>query len=310
MLNMETSQQKHRGQNYGKIVGLGSEYSPEFSCDLFQRMCVSRAFELNVQREVNQGNITCLVYLSLGQESIPAGISAALNDSKPWVLGQHRAHATYLSFGGARLPLVDELLGLPSGCSGGMAGSPTIHDIENRIIGHIGLIGDQVPVAAGVALTNPNHQVVCFFGDGAAEEDYVLATLGFAASRNLNILFVCEDNDLSVLTPISVRRSWQVADVARSFGLEAIEITDDPWLVAHWAKQLQGQPALMNVHTCRDTWHVGTGNDGPPEWNRFQLTRETMAALGLGREAQQIENDVTVEIEELWSQQLQIQSEN
>ena len=310
MLRTEDPPQGHREQNFGQILDLESKFSVEFSCNLFHKMCVSRAFELTVRREVDQGNITCLVYLSLGQESIPAGVSTALNDSNPWVLGQHRAHATYLSFGGAHIPLVDELLGLPSGCCGGMAGSPPIHDFKNRIIGHIGLIGDQVPVAAGVALTNPDHQVVCFFGDGAAEEDYVLATLGFAASRNLNILFVCEDNNLSVLTPTSIRRNWQLTDVAASFGLKAIEIADDPWLVAHWAKQLERQPALMNIHTCRDTWHVGTGNDGPPDWDRFQLTRETMIKIGLGQKAQEIEDEVTLNIEELWSQRLQIQSVN
>ena len=297
-----------RTATLGCIEGLESEFSAEYSCDLFRRMCVSRSFEHRVKKEVDAGHVTCLVYLSLGQESISAGISAAMSDIKPWVLGQHRAHATYLSFGGAPEALIDELLGLPSGGGGGMAGSPPIHDIDNRIIGHVGLIGDQVPVAAGVALTNPGDQIICFFGDGAAEEDYVLAALGFAASRRLNILFVCEDNDLSVLTPTETRRDWQITDVAGSFGLDTIEITDDPWLTAHWAGRLKGRPALLNIKTCRDTWHVGTGNDGPPEWDRFQLTKDVMVKIGLSAEAQQIEDDARVKTEKLWTRRLQIQS--
>ena len=292
----------------GRIVDVESEFSAVTSCDLFRLMSISRAFELRVKKGVEEGNITCLVYLSLGQESISAGISIALKAINPWVLGQHRAHATYLSFGGSRDPLVDELLGLPSGCGGGMAGSPPIHDINNRIIGHVGLIGDQVPVAAGIALTNPDDQVICFFGDGAAEEDYVLATLGFAASRDLNILFVCEDNDLSVLTPTATRRNWQITDVADSFGLDTVEIADDPWLIAHWAERLKGRPALMNIKTCRNTWHVGTGNDGPPEWDRFQLTKETLATLGLDKAAKIIEEETITEIGALWTRRLQIQS--
>ncbi|MBT5809555.1 MAG: hypothetical protein HOI19_04230, partial [Rhodospirillaceae bacterium] len=287
-------------------IGERNEFSAENSCDIFRQICVSRAFEVRAKEEFDQGNVKCLIYLSLGQESIPAGVSAAVSAGKPWILGQHRAHATYLCFGGSREPLVDELLGLPSGCCGGMAGSPPIQDYENRILGHIGLIGDQVPVATGVALTNPEDQVICFFGDGAAEEDYVLAALGFAASRNLNILFVCEDNDLSVLTPTSVRRNWKITDVADSFGLETVEIADDPWLVAHWANRLKGRPALMNVQTCRDIWHVGTGNDGPPEWDRFQMTKDTMAKIGLRHESQAIEEEATAEIEELWAKRLQI----
>ncbi|MEX2614774.1 MAG: thiamine pyrophosphate-dependent enzyme [Alphaproteobacteria bacterium] len=308
MKNPELSSLTPRTATLGQIEGLANQSSPELSCELFRLICFSRAFEWRVKAEAERGNVNCLVYLSLGQESIAAGVAAALRAQKPWILGQHRAHATYLSFGGARVPLVDELLGLPGGCCGGMAGSPPIHDIANRIIGHVGLIGDQVPVAAGVALTNPGDQVICFFGDGAAEEDYVLAALGFAATRRLNILFVCEDNDLSVLTPTSVRRNWNIADVATSFGLESVEIADDPWLVSYWADRLKGRPALMNVKTCREIWHVGTGNDGPPEWDRFQLTRETMAHIGLGRNARSIEDRATAEIEELWAKRLQIQS--
>lgn len=301
---------RRRASTVGQIENLTQSFSVETSNEIFRKMCISRAFELCVKRESEQGNVNCLVYLSLGQESIAAGVSAALSETKPWVLGQHRAHATYLCFGGARAPLVDELLGLPTGCCGGMSGSPPIQDFEKRILGHIGLIGDQVPVATGVALTNPNDQVICFFGDGAAEEDYVLAALGFAGSRGLNVLFICEDNDLSVLTPTAVRRSWKITNVAESFGLETVEIADDPWLVSHWAKELQGRPALINVLTCRDIWHVGTGDDGPPEWDRFNLTKNTMEMMGLGAAAQEIEIEAIAEIEELWAERLQIQSAN
>lgn len=299
-----------RSPNLGNIEGIEARYSSEYSCDIFRRMCATRAFETIVKAQVEEGNITCLVYLSLGQESIAAGVSTAVKSINPWILGQHRSHSIYLSFGGTRIALIDELLGLPTGCCGGMGGSPPIHDFENRIIGHIGLIGDQVPVAAGVALSNPGEQVICFFGDGAAEEDYVLAALGFAASRNLNILFVCEDNDLSVLTPTSVRRNWQVTEVAKSFGLKSVEISDNPWLISHWTHQLLGQPALINVQTCRDTWHVGIGNDGPPNWDRFELTKESMDKLGLGNEARQIENVINRELKELWDQRLLIPSVN
>ena len=66
--------------------------------------------------------------------------------------------------------------------------------------GHVGLIGDQVPVAAGFSLVKNDKITVCYFGDGAAEEDYVLATLGFASQKKLKILFICDDNNLSVLT--------------------------------------------------------------------------------------------------------------
>ena len=51
---------------------------------------------------------TPLVYLSLGQESIPAAISESIK--KPYVLAQHRGHGIYLAFDGDPKKLRDELL--------------------------------------------------------------------------------------------------------------------------------------------------------------------------------------------------------
>jgi pyruvate dehydrogenase E1 component alpha subunit len=270
-------------------------------------MCAIRSFEQRVLRAKESGEIDCLVYLSLGQESIAASVSVAMEGS--YVLGQHRGHATYLAFGGDPVSLVDELLGLPTGCCGGMGGSPPIHDFARRIIGHDGLIGDHVPIACGVALARPDERVVCFFGDGAAEEDYVLAALGFAASRGLHVLFVCEDNDLSVLTPTVDRRTWQLHEVARGFGMPAEDIADDPWLVAHLTQVFAATlPALLNVRTCRERWHVGAGTDGAPEWARFALVRETLCELGHAEACAAIEAEASQRVEELWDARLQTRS--
>ena len=270
-------------------------------------MCFTRHFETRTRQAHLNKEIDCLVYLSLGQESIAAAVSTILGGS--YVCAQHRGHAAYLSFGGNPVALVDELLGLPTGCCGGMGGSPPIHDIHKKIIGHCGLIGDQVGVSVGIALAKPEDRVVCFFGDGAAEEDYVLAALSYAASRQLQILFVCDDNDLSVLTPTKDRRTWLLEDVARAFGMRAVDIADDPWLIAHHARLLSKQlPALINVRTCRDVWHVGTGTDGAPEWNRFALTQEALEKTGLGVQAKEISDQERDRVEALWQERLQKRS--
>jgi TPP-dependent pyruvate/acetoin dehydrogenase alpha subunit len=93
----EPSTNTRRTATLGRIKDLASEFSKEFSCEIFRRTCVSHAFELRAKQEIDNENIKCLVYLSLGQESISAGISTALGADSPWILGQHRAHATYLT---------------------------------------------------------------------------------------------------------------------------------------------------------------------------------------------------------------------
>ncbi|CAA7618426.1 thiamine pyrophosphate-dependent enzyme [Magnetospirillum sp. UT-4] len=296
-----------RSPDFNLIDDLHHQAGRDFSLELFRRLCLSRAFDTRVRQAQIDKDVQTLIYLSVGQESIAAGVS--MHHRGAWVLPQHRCHSTYLSFDGRPERLVDELLGLPSGCCAGMGGSPPAADFERRIIGHDGLIGDHVPIAVGVAMAKPEDKVVCFFGDGAAEEDYVLAALGTAASWKSRVLFVCEDNDLSVLTPTRDRRSWNLAEVARAFGLDAVDIADDPWLVAHHAATLT-LPALINVRTCRVLWHNGTGQDGPPEWDRFAITKARMAELGLAAEAEAIETECTTQVEDLWQSRLQTRSGN
>ena len=275
---------------------------------MYERYKTVREFELQARKAGEDKHIDIFVYLSVGQEAVSVGPSMSLRGS--WVLGQHRAHGIYLAFGGRPERLVDELLGLPTGSNRGMGGSPPVQDFENRIIGHNGLIGDQVPVATGVAMSvPPGEKVVCYFGDGAAEEDYVLASLGHVGSQKLPILFICDDNDLSVLTHTSVRRSWELTDVAESFGIPSVDIADDPWLVDHWTRKMsQNLPALINIRTCRELWHVGFGTDDDAEWNRWALVREQMAELQLGREIAEIDTRIEIEMASLWQERLQIRS--
>ena len=275
---------------------------------MFRRICLTRYNDLRVKEEQDKGSVECLIYLAVGQESTPAAVSMSLKGS--WVLGQHRCHGIYLSFGGDHHRLIDELLGLPSGANKGMGGSPPLQDFKNGIIGHIGLIGDHVPVAVGAAkYPGSRKRVVCFFGDGAVEEDYVLAALGHAASIRSPVLFVCEDNDLSILTPTATRRTWDLVNVANGFGMKGIDITDDPWLVDYWTRELSRDlPAVLNVRTCRELWHSGTGCDGPPEWNRFELVKETLYNLNLADETKTIEDQVIYQVNKLWDERLRIQS--
>ena len=289
-----------RSAEYGIVHDLASSYSRKDSLDIFRRMCLTRYFELGLIDAVKDGRISYPIYLSLGQEAVAAAVSPIIRDYQ--IFTQHRCHATYLSFGGPPEKLRDELLGLSTGTSGGKAGSNCIQCHENNITmyGHHGLIGENVPLAVGATLGN-NRQTVCFFGDGAAEEDYVFSAMGFAITHKLPVLFVCEDNNLSILTPIKVRRNWSITNVAKALGIPAIDITDDPWTIMHHTKNMTlNLPAFMNIYVCRYCWHSGIGNDGPPEWNRWGLVKGQLNRLGLYQDIQTIENDIRKDMQKLW----------
>jgi acetoin:2,6-dichlorophenolindophenol oxidoreductase subunit alpha len=296
-------EQTARTPTYGLIPDVANSFSKEYALKLFTQTCFNRFFEFEVKKAYDRGLMKLPIYLSVGQEHIPAAIASVFSDCL--IFAQHRAHSVYLSFGGDPHQLIDELLGRPTGCARGMGGSASIHSPKIGMFGHSGLMGDQVPISVGAAL-GAGKPVLTVMGDASAEEDYIYGALGFAATKKLPVLFVCEDNDLSILTRTPVRRSWTLRGLAQGLGLPAVDITDDPWLIAHHVQELSQQlPALINIRTCRGLWHAGSGCDGPPEWDRFALIKDTMRILGLEKDTVAIESDTERTVQDLWAGRLQ-----
>ncbi|HAM39145.1 MAG TPA: hypothetical protein DCP53_07120 [Elusimicrobia bacterium] len=293
-----------RSSNFGIIPNISKSFETGLLLDIFRRICFSRYFDLGLINAANEKLVTSMVYLSLGQESISAALSKAIPEYL--IFAQHRCHDTYLSFGGNPEKLRDELLCLPSGSSKGRAGSNCLQCFENNVsmFGHHGLIGENVPLGVGAALGS-GKPVVCIFGDGAAEEDYVFSAMGFAVTHKLPVLFVCEDNNLSILTTVEVRRSWSVTNVAKALGMPGIDITDDPWTIYKKTQELKNNlPAFINIYTCRARWHVGTGIDNPPEWDRFKIVKDELNGLGLSDQIAKIEEEAKTSMEKLWDKKL------
>jgi len=226
------------------------------------KMC--RAFEVATYRQIEMGNIKIPVYLSAGQEMIPSVISSYCQELEisPMLFGQHRCHSIYLAFGGNPVELIDELLGFDTGCARGMGGSASAQCKKIKMFGHDGLMGSNVPIGVGACFASQEPTIV-FVGDAAGEEDYALASYGWAATKKLPILFVVEDNNLSILTEKKIRRSWQINDVSSAMGIESYNISDKPEDIAN---ALDGwkfdRPKLINVNTERMFWHCGAGTDG------------------------------------------------
>ena len=230
-----------------------------------------------------------------------AALSHVISDAQ--LFPQHRCHDIYLSWGGDPQKLLDELNNKPTGTSCGKVGSNCIQNFNENInmYGHIGLIGDNVPIAVGAAMGN-KRLTICFFGDGAAEEDYIYPSLGFAATHKLPILFICIDNNLSVLTKKEVRRSWRLADVADGFGLYTADIIDNPWSVIESAVDaLNNLPALINIHTCRKYWHVGVGIDNELERDMVKVVDTELATCGV--DTTTIKSEIENEVKKLWKNQ-------
>lgn len=290
----------------GEIPNLFNSISFEKRLEIFKKICTIRYFEEEVIRAADNGLVKYPPRLSVGQEAISSAVSAFFTPDL--IFAQHRAHSVYLAFGGDPIKLRDELLGKDSGCSQGKGGTAVIQDDKIGMVGHHALIGANVPLAVGAALGDRGKKVVCFFGDGAAEEDYVFSSMGFAVTHKLPVLFICEDNDLSILTRKAERRSWELFNVAKSIGVPSCDITDDPWLIAHYVQEFKEDlPAFINCRTCRHRWHSGTGVDNEPEWDRLAMIKEQFLSAGLIKETQILEKQARQKAKELWRKHLEIQ---
>jgi pyruvate dehydrogenase E1 component alpha subunit len=261
----------------------------DFRLKVFNRASLCRNFDEVVFKKLQDKTIAYPTYLSVGQEFVAATIAQVVLDMnvEPDIFIQHRGHATYLSFGGDVVQLIDELLGRKSGCANGMGGSASIHSKEKNIYGHDGLMGSQVPIGVGSCYVS-NKPTIVFMGDSSAEEDYVFSSI--------------EDNNLSILTKKKVRRNWDIDSVARGFGVDAYNISDDPGYIESALGDVFKKPMLLNVNTIRKYWHAGAGIDNPDVFDRYEYELDR-----LGTRAKVLHDINKKSVEDLWQKQLKKQ---
>ncbi len=269
--------------------------------EVFKKTSLNRNFELNAFKNIKNKNIKLPVYLSAGQESISASLSeiCKIKKIKPLIFPQHRCHSIYLSFGGEINKLILELLGSSKGCTYGMGGSASIHSTKINMYGHDGHMGTQVPIATGACFES-KKPTIAFMGDASAEEDYVLGALGWASTKRLPILFVVEDNNLSILTEKKVRRNWNMHDVAKSFKMKGFEINDDPMSIKKYQKFFFKEPMLLNIKTNRLFWHSGAGIDSDKIFDRYAYLKKK-----LGLKAMKFDENIKKIIEKKWQKILE-----
>jgi acetoin:2,6-dichlorophenolindophenol oxidoreductase subunit alpha len=218
------------------------------------------------------GEVRCPCHLSIGQEAVAAGVSAALLTGDT-VWGAHRSHGHYLAQGGSLESLFAEVLGKTTGCSGGRGGSMHLTAPEQGLPGTVPIVAGTIPLAAGAALAyklrGEKRVAVAFFGDGALDEGSVHETLNLAALYKLPLIFVCENNLYSSHLHWTERRVADNLDQAGAFHsvpgarVDGNAVED----VFEAARQAVGRarsgagPSFLECRTFRWRGHVGASSD-------------------------------------------------
>ena len=109
-----------------------------------------------------------------------------------------------------------ELFGRVDGTGGGRGGSMHIFDLERRFMGGYGIVGGNLPLAAGLGLSSDykgDDVTVCMFGDGASNTGNFGETMNLAALWKLPVVFLVENNLYGMGT--SVERHSAQTDLSK-----------------------------------------------------------------------------------------------
>jgi pyruvate dehydrogenase E1 component alpha subunit len=121
-------------------------------------------------------------------------------------------------------------MGKEPGYCKGIGGTQHLCATEISFLGTNGITGGGIPIATGVGLAlklqKRKHVVLCFFGDGAANQGTFHESLNMASIWKVPIVYICENNLYAMST--SVEESMNIKDIAvraGSYGIPS-EIAD------------------------------------------------------------------------------------
>lgn len=249
--------------------------------DILRRMWEIRIFENTVYDLLGQNIIKGASHLYAGQEAVAVGAIAALRDDD-LITSTHRGHGHCHARGdslavGAEAKqehlnkMMAELCGRATGYCGGRGGSMHIADVEKGNLGATGIVGGNIPVATGAALSMQlqglDRCVVCFFGDGATNTGNFHESLNLASAWKLPVIYVVENNLYGMSVPFDkVSPLPDVAARAAAYDMPGIVLDGmDPIAVyegiaAALANARRGQgPTLIECKTYR--WYGHSRSD-------------------------------------------------
>jgi pyruvate dehydrogenase E1 component alpha subunit len=189
---------------------------PETCRELLYTMALIRRFEEEAGRQYQRAKAGGFLHLAIGEEATIVGTAAAMRDDD-YLIGTYRTHGHAIARGTEPRRVMAELFGRVDGTSGGRGGSMHIFDGERRFMGGYGIVGGNLPLAAGLALSSDykgNDEVtVCMFGDGASNTGNFGETMNLAALWRLPIVFILENNLYGMGT--AVHRHSAVTDFSK-----------------------------------------------------------------------------------------------
>ncbi len=255
--------------------------SPEQLLEMFYWLKLIRAFDERLSTLVKQAKVRSGVYTGIGQEAIIVGTCFGLR-KEDFICPLHRDLGSFLMKGVEPRAMMSQMFAKTTGLSKGRDSALHSGVSELGIFGNTSMLGANLPVAAGLALTFKMEQVdnvvVAYFGEGASNTGDFHEALNFAGVQRLPIVFVCENNQYAYSVPVEKSMAIDdVADRAESYGFDGVAINGNDVLAVYQstlgalARARAGEgPTLIECKTYR--WHGHSEHD-----KAFYRTDEELA---------------------------------
>ena len=240
--------------------------------DMYTKMLMARAFDERCLLLQRAGKINFHVS-GIGQEAAQVGAAFALDQNQDYYLPYYRDYGFVLSVG---MTLRDLMLSVFAKAedpnSGGRQMPGHFGSKKLRIVTGSSPVTTQVPHAVGLALAAKmkRKSFVSFvtFGEGSSNQGDFHEGANFAGVHKLPVIFMCENNQYAISTPLHKQISGRISDRAAGYGFPGIRVDGNDLLAVYEAvkqareRAVAGEgPTLIEALMYRISPHSTSDND-------------------------------------------------
>jgi TPP-dependent pyruvate/acetoin dehydrogenase alpha subunit len=205
-----------------------SKYLRREQCiEIYRWMLLNRRMETALENLYKQGQVVGGVYFGLGQEGCSCASAYALHKDD-WMGPMIRNQGALLVRGFRPADVMMQYMAKSGSPTGGRDTTSHFGDLEKRnVVAPISMLGDLIPVLAGVALgarlQGKHIAVMTYIGDGGQSTGVTYEGLNFAAVQDLGLVLIVESNLWAYSTPSDMQyRVQDLAERAIGYGIPGV----------------------------------------------------------------------------------------
>ena len=246
--------------------------------EIYRYMLLNRRMEIALENLYKQGKVVGGVYFGLGQEACSCASAYALQKDD-WFAPMIRNQGALLVRGFRAADTMMQYMAKAGSPTKGRDGTSHFGDIGARnMVSPISMLGDLIPVMAGVALgarmQGRNIAALTWIGDGGQSTGVTYEGINFAAVQDLGLVLIVESNLWAYSTPSEMQyRVKDLAERAIAYGIpgliidgtDACQVYDATHEACERARRGEG-PTLIEAKMMRMKGHaIHDGADYVPK---------------------------------------------